>query len=84
MGLEIVELIIRLEEKFAIEIPDADAERLATIEEIEHYIAGRLDIPAEERDALFERIRAIVVDELGVPPGKVRRETRLVEDLDLG
>ncbi|KAA6234441.1 acyl carrier protein [Campylobacter sp. LR264d] len=37
-SLDIVELIMALEEKFEIEIPDADAEKLIKIEDVVNYI----------------------------------------------
>lgn len=37
-SLDVVELIMALEEKFDIEIPDADAEKLVKIEDVVTYI----------------------------------------------
>lgn len=37
-SLDVVELIMALEEKFDIEIPDADAEKLVKIEDVVNYI----------------------------------------------
>ncbi|KAA6229916.1 acyl carrier protein [Campylobacter sp. LR286c] len=37
-SLDVVELIMALEEKFEIEIPDADAEKLIKIEDVVNYI----------------------------------------------
>jgi acyl carrier protein len=38
-SLELVELIMKLEEKFKVTIPDADANKLQTINDIVEYIA---------------------------------------------
>ena len=83
MGLEIVELIMRLEEEFEIEIPDEDAEKLVALGQIADYLALRLQIVPEKRDELWQRLQTIVIDELHISPALVRREARLVEDLDL-
>jgi acyl carrier protein len=37
-SLDVVELIMELEEKFDIEIPDADAEKIATVGDVIKYI----------------------------------------------
>ena len=37
-SLDIVELVMALEEEFDIEIPDADAEKVATVGEVVEYI----------------------------------------------
>ena len=37
-SLDIVELVMALEEEFDIEIPDEDAEKVATVEDVVEYI----------------------------------------------
>ena len=37
-SLDIVELVMALEEEFNIEIPDADAEKVVTVEDVVEYI----------------------------------------------
>ena len=37
-SLDIVELIMALEEEFGIEIPDGDAEKVTTVEDVVNYI----------------------------------------------
>lgn len=37
-SLDIVELVMALEEEFSIEIPDADAEKVATVGDVVDYI----------------------------------------------
>ena len=39
-SLDVVELVMALEEKFDIEIPDADAEKIATVGDAIHYVEG--------------------------------------------
>ncbi|EAK0248692.1 MULTISPECIES: acyl carrier protein [Campylobacter] len=39
-SLDVVELIMALEEKFEVEIPDSDAEKLIKIEDVVNYIAN--------------------------------------------
>ena len=37
-SLDVVELVMALEEKFEVEIPDSDAEKLITINDVVNYI----------------------------------------------
>lgn len=83
MGLEIVELIMRVEEEFGLEIPDANAEKLVTVGLIEDYLVRHLDLPEEKRDAIWQRLQFIVSDQLSIEIEKIRRDSRLVEDLGI-
>ena len=40
-SLDVVELIMALEEEFDMEIPDADAEKIVTVENVVEYIRDR-------------------------------------------
>ncbi len=40
-SLDVVELVMALEETFDIVVPDADAEALQTVADVERYIAGK-------------------------------------------
>ncbi len=42
-SLDIVEMIMMIEEKFKIEIPDSDAENLLTIKDVIDYLEKRLE-----------------------------------------
>ncbi|MEG1255224.1 acyl carrier protein [Clostridium sp.] len=42
-SLDIVELIMALEEEFDIEIPDEDAEKIATVGDVVDYIKARVE-----------------------------------------
>ena len=41
-SLDVVELMMALEEKYNLEIPDADAERIKTVQDVVSYIESRL------------------------------------------
>jgi acyl carrier protein len=53
MGLDVVELVMRIEEEFELEIPDHDAERLLTVGDFAAYIAEKQDVPVEKRGQLW-------------------------------
>ncbi len=41
-SLDIVELVMAMEEEFEMEIPDEDAEKISTVQDIIDYVQGRL------------------------------------------
>lgn len=46
-SLDVVELVMALEEEFDLEIPDEDAEKIATVGEASKYIERHAEAPAE-------------------------------------
>lgn len=46
-SLDVVELVMALEEEFDLEIPDEDAEKIATVGEAVKYIESHTEAPAE-------------------------------------
>lgn len=76
-----------IEEEFGLEIPNQDAAKLDTVGKISSYIQLRLEshrgAPFDqiESAAHWERVKRIVVDQLGVEPQQVTREAHLVFDL---
>lgn len=42
-SLDVVELVMRFEEEFEIEIPDEDAEKIATVGDVVSYIEGKVE-----------------------------------------
>ena len=83
MGLDIVELVMRVEEEFGVEIADEDAEKLLTAGDIANHVAYLLQAPLPRHTEIWERVRAILVDQCAVSPEKITRDARLVQDLRL-
>jgi acyl carrier protein len=83
MGLDTVELVIRVEKEFAIDIPNADAAGLATVGDLHGYVVqalrrqGRID----SSDSVYEQLRDIICYQLGVKPEDVIPSARFVDDL---
>jgi len=46
-SLDVVELVMALEEEFDMEIPDEDAEKIATVGEAVSYIESHAEAPAK-------------------------------------
>jgi len=42
-SLDLIELVMALEEKYNIEIPDEDAEGMEAVSDVVKYIAGKID-----------------------------------------
>lgn len=40
-SLDIVELVMAMEEEFGIEIPDTDAEKLRTVQDVQNYLTSK-------------------------------------------
>lgn len=83
MGLDTVDLILAIEAEFGIEIPDADASKLAVLGDMHDYVVRALrqrgDLSDEER--VWQRLSAVVVEQLGVRPDEVTRTADIVKDL---
>jgi acyl carrier protein len=83
MGLDIVELVIRVKKEFDIEIPNADASRLVTVGSLHGYIveALRRQGRIESSDSVYAQLRDIICCQLGVKPEDVVPAARFVDDL---
>lgn len=85
MGLEAVEIVMAVEEEFAIEIPDSEAAKLETVGSLHLFVLRTLQ--AQEGTAhvdeatVWARLRDIVVNQLGVPPESVTPAAYFVRDL---
>ena len=83
MGLDSVELVMAFEEAFEIEISNGEAEAIITVGDAVDRIAAILvrEGRAADINAIYFRVREIVVDHLNVEPAKVIRSAHFVKDL---
>jgi acyl carrier protein len=84
MGLDSVEIILAVEQEFELDIPDAEAARMITVGDLQAFVVvelRRLGRTGVDADAIFERLRAIICRQLGVPPDAVMPTARFVKDL---
>jgi acyl carrier protein len=84
MGLDTVELVMAVEEEFDLEIPDAAAEKMFTVGDMHSFLVSELKRREEsevDETRVFERLREIVCNQLGVKPELVVPEARFVKDL---
>ena len=55
MGLDTVELVMRIEETFDITIPDAEAEKILTVGELYRYVLARVPVAEGEPTRCLRR-----------------------------
>ncbi len=86
MGLDTVELVLAVEEHFAIEISDVDSVTLATCGALSDYVERQLRARGDLRPAevVWTETKQIIVEQLGVKPDEVTRAARFYEDLGAG
>ena len=83
MGMDFAELVMEVEERVGIEIPNEIAATLTTVGKLNAWVMGelhRLDRPLPAEDG-FEQIRGIVSKLRGIKPAAILPESRFVEDL---
>lgn len=83
MGLDTVDLIIRMEQEFGIKIPDNVAPRLGVLGNLHSFIIQELRERGEnpDEDNVWNKLKEIVVDQLGVRPDEVTKAADIVRDL---
>jgi acyl carrier protein len=84
MGLDSVELVMKVEKHFDISIPDEDAAELYTVGALHEYVYAALQgrSPGQKGYAqVFDEIRSLVVEQLGVDPRLVQPESHFINDL---
>jgi len=80
MGLDIVEFVMAVEERFGMELPDADMEKIATTRNLSDYICRRIELaPSEycQTQRAFYRLRRALVELYDLPRNSIRRDTLL-------
>ncbi len=88
MGLDTVEILMELEDAFAITFPDSEAERLVSVGDTFEYIVARLAARAPRGPCLsagtFYRLRRELIDRLEVQRSRVRLDARIGDLVPLG
>ncbi len=83
MGLDSVELVMAIEEEFSIGIPDTSTADLGVLGEMHAHILQALRQRGETPDEaeVWERLKEIVIDQLGVSPLDVTPSAHVVRNL---
>jgi acyl carrier protein len=80
MGLDTVELIVKIEQHFAISIPNIDAEKIHTVQDLCDTVARIGGLPVA---AIMHDVIAIVSDQAGIPEHAILPSHSLTSDLGL-
>jgi acyl carrier protein len=84
VGLDTVELVMAVEEIFEIEIREDTAQTLITVGDLHQFVVDeliRLGRPSVNSEIVFEQLRRVICDELGVSSEDVIPRARFVQDL---
>jgi acyl carrier protein len=78
MGLDVVEIVLRVEETFGVDLPDAELESAATVGDLYKLLLSKLDGSyACLSSRAFYRVRRSMVEVFGVSRGSIRPSTEL-------
>ena len=85
MGLDIVELIMRVEEEFEIEIPDEIAETLTTPRTVIDYLANlpKFSERRRPREYIADKVWLIIEDVVGIDRRDYNEDSRFIEDMGM-
>lgn len=91
MGLDSVELLMAIERRFQIDIPDAEAGSIATVGDMHSWLCRKLHQPDPSLsgqvandltdEEIWIELQLVVIDQLNVPLEAVRPEAHFVYDL---
>jgi len=85
MGLDVVEIVLRVEESFGVDLPDDELESAATVGDLYRLLLRKLDGGYDCLSSrTFYRVRRSMVNVLGVPRRTVRPGTELARLLPTG
>jgi len=85
MGLDSVELIMTVETTFDLSIPDQEAEKLDTVGKLYQFILDDFEetVSEEQQNEIWERLKAMIVEQLAIKPEQVTKEANFVYDLGM-
>jgi acyl carrier protein len=79
MGLDVVEMVMAVEAEFDLDIPDADAGRLATVGDLYWYVREHAAVTED----LWGRLLDVIERETAVKRERLHPEARFTRDLGL-
>lgn len=85
MGLDLVELVMRVEEEFEIEIPDVEAEKMITPKHVIDYVIKQPNVRNKRlpRDLIASEVWEMIEDEGGVTRNDFDENSHFIEDMGM-
>ena len=85
MGLDLVEMVMRIEEEFETEIPDEIAVTFTTPRKVIDYVSNLPNIKVKNysREYITDQVWVIVEDEGGVDRQDFTEDSRFIEDMGI-
>ena len=81
-GLDLVEIVIRVEKEFDIKVSDEDAASITTTGQLIDYLMARSELAGlRSRGSVAEQVWQIVEDELGIDRNDFNEDSRFIEDM---
>jgi acyl carrier protein len=86
MGLDSVELVMKVEAHFDISLPDDQASQFTTVGKLHAWVVNelsRLNRKNADSPIVFDELRELICDQLSISPDRVVPEARFVQDLHI-
>ena len=88
MGLDSVELILRIEEEFDVEIADDEASAIVTVGDLYKCLVKKWDAKSKSarrsaREPTWQTLCDVIVDEQGVQPERITPNAEIVKGLGI-
>ncbi|MDH5761730.1 MAG: acyl carrier protein [Nitrospinota bacterium] len=80
MGMDIVDMVLDIEERFGISLPDVECQNVITVDDCYQLVLSKLDKADQTKcltSATFYRIRRVIADTLGVDKRTLKPDTPL-------
>ena len=80
MGLDSVEILVRVEEYFGISIPNGEAQKILTVQEFADCVFAKVTINPTEKcksQMLFYKLRRYFIDKIGPGKEQVRIDSKI-------
>jgi hypothetical protein len=85
MGLELVEMVIRVEEECEISIPDEKASLIETPGQLINYLLNRPEVSSKwSKDYVHLSVWMIIEDELWIKKEDFNDDSRFIQDMGAG